>query len=312
MRGRWLPARCGSSRARARRCSCPTPISGLIVVDEEHEGAYKQEDGVFYHARDMAVVRGHIEKFPVVLASATPSIESRVNAAQGRYAICACPSASAGAPCPTSGPSICARAAGARRWISPRLRQAVERDAGARRAGAALPQPARLCAADAVPRPAATASSARTARPGSSSTASALPRLPPLRPYRAKPEACPPAARRFAGRLRAGRRAHRGGGRRAFSRGQAHHHPVERHARRHGAAAPGTRGDRKGGASSTSSSARSSSPRGTTFPDDAGRRARRRYRPRLRRSARGRAHLPAALQQVTGRAGRFGESPGGR
>ncbi len=59
---------------------------GLIVVDEEHDPAYKQEDRVYYNARDMAVVRGHIGQFPVVLASATPSVESRVNASQGRYA----------------------------------------------------------------------------------------------------------------------------------------------------------------------------------------------------------------------------------
>lgn len=58
---------------------------GLIVVDEEHDPAYKQEDRVYYNARDMAVVRGHIGNFPVVLASATPSIESQVNAQQGRY-----------------------------------------------------------------------------------------------------------------------------------------------------------------------------------------------------------------------------------
>jgi primosomal protein N' (replication factor Y) len=64
---------------------------GLIVADEEHDPAYKQEDRVFYNARDMAVVRGHIGKFPVVLASATPSVESRVNAAQGRYARVALP-----------------------------------------------------------------------------------------------------------------------------------------------------------------------------------------------------------------------------
>ncbi len=58
---------------------------GLIVVDEEHDPAFKQEDRVFYNARDMAVVRGRIGNFPVVLVSATPSIESQVNALQGRY-----------------------------------------------------------------------------------------------------------------------------------------------------------------------------------------------------------------------------------
>jgi primosomal protein N' (replication factor Y) (superfamily II helicase) len=58
---------------------------GLLIIDEEHEQAYKQEDGVHYHARDMAVVRGRIEGCPVILASATPSVESRVNAESGRY-----------------------------------------------------------------------------------------------------------------------------------------------------------------------------------------------------------------------------------
>jgi primosomal protein N' (replication factor Y) (superfamily II helicase) len=58
---------------------------GLIVVDEEHDPAYKQEDRVYYHARDMAVVRAHLGGFPVVLASATPSVESRHNADAGRY-----------------------------------------------------------------------------------------------------------------------------------------------------------------------------------------------------------------------------------
>ncbi len=58
---------------------------GLIVVDEEHENAYKQEEGVIYHARDMAVVRARLEGAAIVLASATPSLETRVNAEQGRY-----------------------------------------------------------------------------------------------------------------------------------------------------------------------------------------------------------------------------------
>jgi primosomal protein N' (replication factor Y) (superfamily II helicase) len=63
----------------------PFPKLGLIIVDEEHEQAYKQEDGVIYHARDMAVVRARIEDCAVVLASATPSLETYVNATSGRY-----------------------------------------------------------------------------------------------------------------------------------------------------------------------------------------------------------------------------------
>lgn len=58
---------------------------GLVIVDEEHESAYKQEDGVRYHARDMSIVLGALGKFPVVLASATPSLESLVNVDRGRY-----------------------------------------------------------------------------------------------------------------------------------------------------------------------------------------------------------------------------------
>jgi len=63
----------------------PYPDLGLVVVDEEHESAFKQEDGVIYHARDMAVVRAHLGGIPAVLVSATPSIESVVNVEAGRY-----------------------------------------------------------------------------------------------------------------------------------------------------------------------------------------------------------------------------------
>ena len=58
---------------------------GLIIVDEEHDPAFKQEEGVIYHARDMAVVRAHMGKFPIVLVSATPSLETMHNAWNGRY-----------------------------------------------------------------------------------------------------------------------------------------------------------------------------------------------------------------------------------
>ena len=79
----WAAVASGAARAVVGARSAlflPYADLGLIVVDEEHDQAYKQEDGTHYHARDMAVVRGHIAKIPVVLASATPSVESEVNA----------------------------------------------------------------------------------------------------------------------------------------------------------------------------------------------------------------------------------------
>jgi primosomal protein N' (replication factor Y) len=63
----------------------PYPDLGLVVVDEEHESAFKQEDGVTYHARDMAVVRAQLGGIPAVLVSATPSLESLNNVRTGRY-----------------------------------------------------------------------------------------------------------------------------------------------------------------------------------------------------------------------------------
>jgi primosomal protein N' (replication factor Y) len=63
----------------------PYPDLGLIVVDEEHDTAFKQEDGVIYHARDMAVVRAQLGAIPAVLVSATPSLETLTNVAAGRY-----------------------------------------------------------------------------------------------------------------------------------------------------------------------------------------------------------------------------------
>lgn len=59
---------------------------GMLVLDEEHDGAYKQAEGVNYHARDMAVVRAHLANARVILSSATPSVETRNNANVGRYA----------------------------------------------------------------------------------------------------------------------------------------------------------------------------------------------------------------------------------
>lgn len=73
---------------------------GLIIVDEEHDASYKQEDGVMYHARDMAVVRAHLGRFPILLVSATPSLETMVNVEQGKYHYLHLPSRHAGATLP--------------------------------------------------------------------------------------------------------------------------------------------------------------------------------------------------------------------
>ena len=63
----------------------PMHDAGLIVVDEEHDASYKNEEGICYHARDLAVALAGFSKCPVVLGSATPSSESYANARRGRY-----------------------------------------------------------------------------------------------------------------------------------------------------------------------------------------------------------------------------------
>ncbi len=104
----------------------PYPDLGLIVVDEEHDAAFKQEDGVAYHARDMAVVRARIGDFPTILASATPSLESTVNARNGRYRRLALPDRHGGARLPDIELVDLRHDPPERQcWISPVLRQAL-------------------------------------------------------------------------------------------------------------------------------------------------------------------------------------------
>nr|WP_111297653.1 primosomal protein N' [Paracoccus saliphilus] len=99
---------------------------GLIVVDEEHDSSYKQEDVVYYSARDMAVLRASISRSQVVLASATPSLESWVNAAAGKYRRLDLRSRYGEAELPQMAAiDLRAEAMEPGRWISPTLAQAV-------------------------------------------------------------------------------------------------------------------------------------------------------------------------------------------
>lgn len=84
----WLMAREGSARILiGTRSAIFTPMRhpGVIIVDEEHDSSFKQQEGFRYHARDLAILRAQREQIPVLLGSATPSLESLHNAQQGRY-----------------------------------------------------------------------------------------------------------------------------------------------------------------------------------------------------------------------------------
>lgn len=84
----WMLASTGQARivlGTRLAVLCPLPDLRAIVVDEEHDASFKQQEGVRYHARDLAVWLGQDRRIPVLLASATPSLESWVQAARGRY-----------------------------------------------------------------------------------------------------------------------------------------------------------------------------------------------------------------------------------
>jgi primosomal protein N' (replication factor Y) len=99
---------------------------GVVVVDEEHDGAYKQEDGTMYNARDMAVVRARLADIPVVLASATPSLETLANIRAGRYGALHLPDRHGGALLPRIEPVDLRRHAPPRgRWLAQPVEAAI-------------------------------------------------------------------------------------------------------------------------------------------------------------------------------------------
>lgn len=105
---------------------------GLIVVDEEHDASYKQEEGVLYHARDMAVVRARLGHFPAVLVSATPSLETMVNVKEGRYQYLRLASRHAGAQLPeVSVVDLKTARPDRQRFLSPPLVEALKKNIAA-------------------------------------------------------------------------------------------------------------------------------------------------------------------------------------
>jgi primosomal protein N' (replication factor Y) len=105
---------------------------GLIVVDEAHEASFKQEDGVQYHARDVAVMRAKLESVPVVLASATPAIESRHMAEIGTYRELKLPDRYGGARLPHMAALDMLQDPPPRgRWLAPKLVAALEENLAA-------------------------------------------------------------------------------------------------------------------------------------------------------------------------------------
>jgi len=104
---------------------------GLIVVDEAHETSFKQEDGVMYHARDVAVMRASFEAVPIVLASATPAIETRQMVEIGKYRELKLPGRYGAAQMPTIETIDLTQDPPARqRWLAPSLVAAIEETIG--------------------------------------------------------------------------------------------------------------------------------------------------------------------------------------
>ena len=123
----------------------------LIVVDEEHDGSYKQDDGFIYQARDLAVARGKIEAAAVVLASATPSLETLFNAQSGRYRWLKLADRHGAASMPDIAlVDMRETPPEPGQWLSPAAGEGGRRDPGSGRTGPAVPQPPRLCAGGAV------------------------------------------------------------------------------------------------------------------------------------------------------------------
>jgi primosomal protein N' (replication factor Y) len=99
----WLSAKSGDAKiVIGTRSAIFTPFAnlGLLVVDEEHDVSFKQQDRFRYHARDLAIMRASLNKIPIILGSATPSLESLLNVARNRYELLSLPQRAGNAKLP--------------------------------------------------------------------------------------------------------------------------------------------------------------------------------------------------------------------
>jgi primosomal protein N' (replication factor Y) len=125
----WRAAASGTARVIVGARSAlflPYPNLRLIVVDEAHETSFKQEDGVPYHARDVAVMRAQLEALPIVLATATPAIETLAQVERGRYRHLTLPDRYGGARLPdVDAVDLRLHPPASGRWLAPPLVEAI-------------------------------------------------------------------------------------------------------------------------------------------------------------------------------------------
>jgi primosomal protein N' (replication factor Y) (superfamily II helicase) len=127
-RAHWLAAANGDAQlvvGTRLAVFAPLPRLGLIIVDEEHDASYKQQEGVRYHARDVAIYRARLREVPVLLGSATPSLETYAQATRGRYRWLTLPRRATAQVALPPVRLVPNRAAGSTEGIGPALRQAM-------------------------------------------------------------------------------------------------------------------------------------------------------------------------------------------